>query len=204
MSTMPKGMHCEGYAMTETELFDYFNEHVYFELQTLTFTKQRLEQETEQLSWNAMFAAFNVSARNLYDFLNNKGTRNEVRVDDYKNIRTNTQRDSVSEIQGLLNALHAQCFHMGKSRVEKANKKVNLDKIRKFSIWVISNMDALIKSFKDEFASKLRPEWGALTAPGPKGLPPSWSIDTTSTFTMYPSVTGTERPGKAPAKGGAP
>jgi hypothetical protein len=152
--------------MTEIELFKYFDEHVYYELQMLSYAKGCLENPRDQADWNVMFAAFNVSARNLYDFLNNNGGRaTDVNVDDYKLFRTATTRGSTSDVTGILGLLHAQCFHMGQKRFKEPDRKVNLDRIRTMHTWVVSNMADLLKSFKGDFHSQLRQEWDALVAP---------------------------------------
>jgi hypothetical protein len=149
--------------MTETELLGYFNEHVYYELLMLDYAKQRLENAEDFRVWNAMFAAFNVSARNLYEFLNNKGDRQTaVNVDDYKDFRNKTKRGSISDVQGTLQMLNAQCFHMGQKRFDVPEGKVNRDRIREMHAWVVSNMAELLESFKHDFRSKLRREWDGL------------------------------------------
>jgi hypothetical protein len=84
--------------MTEAdELAGYFNEHVFYELQMLRFSKQWLEKEQTQFVWNAMFAAFNVSARNLYDFLGKRENGN-MNVADYGGqlLRSGRSRNGVS------------------------------------------------------------------------------------------------------------
>ncbi len=148
--------------MTDAELVDYFNEHVFYELLMLCYSRQCLESGETQLDWNAMFATFNVSARNLYDFFNNKGKRTEVNVDDYKRHRKDTRRDSTSDVQGTLGLLNAQCLHMSKTRTKETDEKINLDRIKRVSAWVISNMDNLLETFNDDFGSKIRPEWADL------------------------------------------
>jgi hypothetical protein len=149
--------------MTDDELIDYFNEHVLYEFLMLRYSKQCLEEGETQLRWNAMFAAFNVSARNLYDFLNNNGDRGtDVNVDDYKRHRNDTRRDSTSDVTGTLGLLNAQCLHMGKRRTKVADKKINLDRICTMAAWVESNMANLITSFNDDFRPKLRSDWADL------------------------------------------
>ncbi|MGO9994129.1 MAG: hypothetical protein ACLPTF_16665 [Steroidobacteraceae bacterium] len=175
--------------MSEIELLDYFNEHVFYELLMLNYARQCLEKQSTQLEWNVMFAAFNVSARNLYDFLNNNGDRRtDMNVDDYKNYRNDTERGSTSDVTGTLGLLNAQCLHMGKKRFKEPDKKINLDRIRTMSAWVVSNMDDLLKSFKEEFRSKLKSDWANLIAQkritgvsGPTG--PAWSVLTTAIAT---------------------
>jgi hypothetical protein len=182
--------------MTDAEfLIDYFNEHVFYELLMLRYSKQCLEETKDQYLWNAMFAAFNVSARNLYDFLNNNGNRGtDVNVDDYKLFRRDTHRDSTSDVTGTLGLLHAQCLHMGKKRTKESDKKINRVRIETVSDWVQSNMDNLLKTFNDDFGSKLRPEWAdvlsqkrIVSVPGPTG-PTACSV--TSVMTTGPTGMG--------------
>jgi len=57
---------------TEDQLVGYFNEHILYELLVLRFAHDRLSTTT-QILWNTAFSA--LSARNLYEFLNNKGSK---------------------------------------------------------------------------------------------------------------------------------
>jgi len=162
--------------MTESELTEYFNEHVLYELLMLRFSKQSLEKGGAQLYWNAMFSAFNVSARNLYDFLNNRGKGGNVDVKAYALYRKDTTRDSTSGVSTTLDLLNAQCFHMGEKRLHEPEKKIKLDRIRDVFSWVESNIRELLESFKDEFRAKLKPEaadlatqQGIVDASGPTG-----------------------------------
>jgi hypothetical protein len=144
--------------MTEPELVDYFNEHVLYELLMLRYSKQCLEKGGTQLHWNAMFSAFNVSARNLYDFLNNKGRGGSVDVKAYDLYRKDTTRDSTSGISKTMELLNAQCFHMSEKRFSDTDKKIKLDRIRETFEWIESNIGNLLKSFKDDFLAELKPE----------------------------------------------
>jgi hypothetical protein len=135
--------------MTELELVDYFNEHVLYELMMLRYSKKQLESSVSQFQWNAMFAAFNVSARNLYEFL--KGERDNVSVTDYRAYCQSFQRDEVSDVSGTLQMLNAQCFHMGRKRSKVAADKVQLDRIQRMAAWLETNISRLIVSFGDGF-----------------------------------------------------
>jgi hypothetical protein len=149
--------------MTDIDLVGYFSEHVFYELLMFKYAGQRLENEPDQLVWNAMFAAFNVSARNLYYFVGRRDGDN-VNVADYRTYCQDFQRGSIDTVERILIELNAQCLHLGKKRFKEADKKMNLDRIRKMSAWVVSNMDDLLKSFNADFRSKLRPEWAGLVA----------------------------------------
>jgi hypothetical protein len=52
-------------AMNKQEFVDYFNEHILYELLMCRYAKLRLVEGQTQILWNALFATFNVSARNL-------------------------------------------------------------------------------------------------------------------------------------------
>jgi len=148
--------------MTETELLGYFDEHVYYEWLMLNYAKQCLEGAADPLVWNAMFAAFNVSARNLENFLTNKGNSTRMRVLDYEPFRKDARNISNQPIRTTLEQLNAQCLHLGKKRFTEPDKKINRDRIEKMSAWVVSNMDDLLKGFKDDFRAKLN--WASLVA----------------------------------------
>ena len=93
--------------MTKTELIDYLNEHVLYELLMLRYSKKRLEScTTDRLLWNAMFAAFNVSARNIYEFLS-PSDNTCVRLRDFKEHCGKFERGSIEKVKGTLQAERA-------------------------------------------------------------------------------------------------
>lgn len=140
--------------LSREELIAYFNEHILYELLMLRYSKKRLNSET-QILWNAMFAAFNVSARNLYDFLNNNGGNNEVNVHQFRHYAKGFRLGSISKITGTLQRINAQVFHMGMKRSEDADGKVKLDRVEEVFKWVESNMGELVRSFEDDFRAEL-------------------------------------------------
>ena len=144
--------------MTRQELSDYFNEHILYELLMLRYTKRRLVDGQTQILWNAMFSAFNVSARNLYEFLSNKGGKNEVNLHDYKDYYGSFGRSSISDITGTLQMLNAQVFHMGVKRFKEIDQKVNIERIQTMFDWAETNVLALVKSFDDEFRASIQLE----------------------------------------------
>jgi hypothetical protein len=142
--------------MTKEELIEYFNEHILYELLMLRYAKLRLTNGQTQILWNAMFATFNVSARNLYEFLNNKGSKNEVNVHDYQEYYGDFVRHAISDITGTLQLINEQCFHMGVKRPKVPDKKVNMSRIQTMFDWIESNIDALISNFDDDFRAELQ------------------------------------------------
>jgi hypothetical protein len=181
-----------GSAVTETKLLEDLNEHVFYELLMLRYSMHNLENAPDRMFWNAMFAAFNVSARNLENFLTNKGDRTHMRILDYKDYRTNIRSISNEPVRKTLEMLNAQCLHMGRDRYKEPDKKINLDRLRVVFKWVTSNMDEFLKSFTEDFRSKLRPEWGHLIAQpltvrvGPTGPSSSAMSSSSTTSTTGP------------------
>jgi hypothetical protein len=136
--------------MTEAELIEYVSEHFVYELLMLRYSKYHLEICRDQLLWNTMFAAFNVSARNIYDFLSGGGDNRSVRLKDFKG-----RGASCFESNGIaptVDRLNSQCLHLGKRRPTTSDRKVTLDRIRQVFEWAESNMLTFIQSlgFKDE------------------------------------------------------
>src|SRR6266702_81868 len=96
--------------MTRDELIAYFNEHILYELLMLRYSRNLLRSQPQQLVWNANFAAFNVSARNLYEYLSNKGGNNEVNVHAYLPYAKTFRISSKSDITGTLQKINEQVF----------------------------------------------------------------------------------------------
>jgi len=141
--------------MSEDELVGYLNEHVRYEFLMLQYTREQLEKTLSDNDWNAMFAAFNVSARNLYDFLSNNSTRNEMQVLDYNEYRNTERRYSNPDITGTLQKLNAQCLHLGKQRFKEYDKKVNFEKGLEVFNWAAASMRDFLNTFEDDFRKKI-------------------------------------------------
>jgi hypothetical protein len=151
--------------MDKTKLLDYFNEHVFYEVQMLNYAKYCLESPRSQNEWNVMFAAFNVSARNLYYFVGKRDTGN-MNVDDYRPYMGPFERGSIEKVKETMRLLEAQCLHLGEDRFKEPNRKINIERIRTMHAWITSRMVSLRKSFKDDFRPE--PEWDTLLDQGLK------------------------------------
>jgi len=151
--------------MDKAKLLDYFNEHIFYEVQMLSYAKYCLESPRSQNEWNVMFAAFNVSARNLYYFVGNRDKGN-MNVDDYRPYMGTFNRRSIEEgnVKQTMRLLEAQCLHMGEDRFIEPDRKINIERIRTMQAWIASNIISLLKSFNDDFRPK--PEWDALVGRG--------------------------------------
>jgi hypothetical protein len=143
----------------KAKLRDYFNEHVFYEVQMLNYAKYCLESPRSQNEWNVMFAAFNVSARNLYYFVGKRDTGN-MNVDDYRPYMGSFERGSIEEVKQTMRLLEAQCLHLGEDRFKEPDRKINIERVRTMHAWIASRIVSLLKSFNDDFRPK--PEWDAL------------------------------------------
>jgi hypothetical protein len=146
--------------LSDEQLARYFNEHVLYELLMLRYTRERLMNEKMQLAWNAMFSTFNVSARNLYNFLRGNGGQNEVDIRDFSGVTAKPplKGREIEEIKGPMNSLHAQCLHMGTDRTTALADKINLEQISKVFDYIDAEMRDLINSFESCFKSKISVE----------------------------------------------
>lgn len=126
--------------MTEPELIEYVNEHLIYELLMLRYAKRQLDSCQDQLLWNAMFAAFNVSARNLYDLLSGGGDTRSVRLKDFEGHAGTWCASSTAAISPTVDKLNRQCLHLGKDRTKVSDKKVALERIRHVFEWAESNV----------------------------------------------------------------
>lgn len=143
--------------MTRDELAAYFNEHILYELLMLRYSRSLLRSPLQQLAWNANYAAFAVSARNLYDFLNNNGKNNEVNLHAYLPHAKSFRISSITKITGTLQKINQQVFHMGRQR-PKDTGKVLLDRVEVVFHWTESNMVSLGASFDERFGKQIRME----------------------------------------------
>src|SRR3974390_2843387 len=141
---------------TKEELAAYFNEHVLYELLQLRYARKRLGTKTTKILWNAMFAAFNVSARNLYDFLNNKGGANEYNVKDF--IPHELKLTSKSNLTGTVQLLGRQVFHFGKLRTDKPDRKINLKNVGLLEDWIETNISHCLDAMEEDLRSQIPPE----------------------------------------------
>jgi hypothetical protein len=141
---------------TEDQLVEYFNEHVLYELLVLRYSYARLKGAKTQILWNVVFSAFNVSARNLYEFLNNKGSSNEVKCSEYLKHAKTFRLSSVGQVTGTLQMLNEQVFHMGRKRLGDRGHKVNMERVHQISEWIEENVVQLVGSFEETFATKIQ------------------------------------------------
>lgn len=147
------------------DMFEFFNKHVYYEMTMLRSSADRLETIDDQFEWNVMFVAFLVYARNISDFLRNKGNSNDARALDFDPYRSVTRQAGVEEVKEINNLVHAECLHMGRKRYTEADKKLGLTEVRELRNWVVLHMGRFKASLNDDAQKRLRWEWNTLLAP---------------------------------------
>ena len=88
---------------------------------------------------------FAVHARNLHDFLtNSEGSRNFNAQDFVAQFRV----AKVDETKGMFQKLHAQVFHLGKSRPTDQQEKANLDSAKSVSSWIETNFATFVSELE--------------------------------------------------------
>lgn len=142
-------------AMSETELKTYLSEHLSYEVLMLRYTLKELHTTQPALRWNAMFEAFAVHARAMYDFLTNDKDARNVRAVDFA---PEFKASKVAEAQGKINALQGQVFHPGKRRVDGDKLKLSVSDAERIGEWVEDNMDRFIRNLPRELDQAYRPE----------------------------------------------
>jgi hypothetical protein len=63
---------------SKSQLENHLQDHLPYELLMLRYSHGRINIESDPLIWNAMYECFCMHARNLWDFLNNAGTSNNL------------------------------------------------------------------------------------------------------------------------------
>lgn len=139
--------------MNVDELAAYYNEHVLYEILMLRYAHNRLKTN-DQMTWNAMFATFNVSARNIYNFLTNNESKN-VGIKDFHRLCRTYTKPNLSKISGKLQKVNNQCFHMGKDRKNSSVGKIYSSDLDEVFNWIEAELSRLHGCFDISFKARL-------------------------------------------------
>jgi hypothetical protein len=123
---------------------DYLAEHLPYELKMLRYTYQQMLQEQHYLLWNAHYESFAVHARCLVDFLTNGDPRN-VNAREfvaYKVVKGN--------IQGPMNQLNEQVFHLAKKRPKDVVGKFDTGDAEVVRRWIEENFADFLNQLEDK------------------------------------------------------
>jgi hypothetical protein len=101
---------------------EHLGDHLPYEVLMLRHSYQRTLEDRYALDWNAFYEAFAVHARNLFDFLMNKGGSSNFNARDFS--ASFAAREDAA-VQRLINQdLYWQVFHFGKQRKSEEDEKV--------------------------------------------------------------------------------
>lgn len=120
----------------------HLGDHLPYELLMLRHSYQRTFEDRYPLDWNASYEAFAVHARNLFDFLMNRGGSKNFNARDFSPKFT-AKKDA--KVTRLINQdLHWQVFHFGKQRKSEEDKKVGDDERKAIFDWIEENFEVFI------------------------------------------------------------
>jgi hypothetical protein len=136
------------------ERIAYLPEHLLYEVLMLRFTLMRLDMDQTQLLWNALYEAFGVHARNLYDFLRNEKASRNFKADDFIDGFALNDRNAV---HGLMQKMYEQILHLGKQRTADKNEKIQLDDVKKVAVWIEQGLNQFAIELPEPYKSKWKP-----------------------------------------------
>jgi hypothetical protein len=152
--------------VTENERFDYLDEHLPYALKMVRYDFNKINTELHYLDWNAYFESFAVNARNLVNLLTNRDKGNVQAQEFVRGFRARK-----GDIQGPMNNLEKQVFHLAKRRPREDALKFGREKARPVFEWIEEGMG----QFVSELSSADKPKWNAQKAD------PCYGIDTPAT-----------------------
>jgi hypothetical protein len=125
---------------SELEIDAYLTEHLPYMLKMLRYTSGQLEKSQHYLSANAHFESFAVNARNLALFLTS-GDGSNFKARDFTDSFKPSNRD---QINGRMQKLRDQVFHLGKRRPKDVIGKLVFDDVPPVKDWIESNFEKFI------------------------------------------------------------
>ena len=132
---------------------EHLGDHLPYEVLMLRHSYQRTLEDRYALDWNAFYEAFAVHARNLFDFLMNKGGSNNFNARDFS--ASFAAREDAA-VQRLINQdLHWQVFHFGKQRKSEEDEKVGKEQRKAVFEWIEENFNV----FTEALDRDLGPYW---------------------------------------------
>lgn len=129
---------------TAAQLSEHLEDHLPYELLMLRYTHGRMQTEQHPLVYNTMYESFCVHSRNLWDFLNNEGTGNNLKV---RELAKDFSAPKDADAQRVLNFdMQGQVFHFNKGRPSTQAKKVGLAKCKLVFDHIEKMFDGFLKA----------------------------------------------------------
>jgi hypothetical protein len=140
---------------TQQQKFDYLDEHLPFMLGQLRYDFAKINEVQYFRDWNSYFQSYSVNARNLVQFLDNADKGNFKATDFVVGFRHRK-----GEIQGALQRLRDQVFHLGKGRPRDKNLKFDSNFAAEVFAWIQDGM----QDFTERLSPDDRKAWNAQKA----------------------------------------
>jgi hypothetical protein len=121
-------------AASDAQRHVYLDDHLPYTVKMLHYTYSQMFPTQHRLSWNEHFAAFAVYARSLEKFLTNDDKGN-LKARDFMDFEATKGRN----IDGPMQLLDRQVFHLAKGRPTEAEDKFSLENAKAVYEWVKEN-----------------------------------------------------------------
>jgi hypothetical protein len=115
-------------------------------LKMLRYTHGQMLQQQHYLSWNAHFESCAVHARNLVDFLSNGGDTRNFKAREF----ARDYQARKGDLQGPINKLNEQVFHLAKKRPRAVVGKFNTEHAQEVRDWIEKNFDDFLNQLGEE------------------------------------------------------
>jgi hypothetical protein len=170
-------------------------EHLPYEVLMLRHTHSQLHQEQSRLDWNAFLESFASHARNLIDFLTNRGDNRNFTASDFE--RTYRAK-SHQDLMGAMEKLRYQILHFGKRRPLDQDKKLSLGDAHRLFQWIENEIPRFIVSLCPEYRASWTEERANPSSAGPQRVKVGEGMLRTTTSIPVITVVGFHRPPKPP------
>jgi hypothetical protein len=135
---------------------EHLGDHLPYEVLMLRHSYQRTLEDRHALDWNAFYEAFAVHARNLFDFLMNRGGSNNFSARDFSACFAARKDDAVERL--INQNLNWQVFHFGKQRKSEEDEKVGKEQRKAVFEWIEENFNVFAEALDRDLAPYWYPE----------------------------------------------
>lgn len=166
------------------EKLDWFTEHLKYEIQMMRGTFSHLTKlasatnqgDIEQYQYNLTYESFVLHARNLTEFFQNASDNRNYNASDF--VSGFKSRDYQKAMQGPMETLHRQVFHMGRNRPASGTKKFDTQSCARVYKW----LEAQIGFFKIALPTPYSLHWSKIEPASSQSLtiPPNLPASATN------------------------
>ncbi len=145
------------------QLVAYIRKHLAYEIEMFRYTYVGLQNQKDQLLFNALYESFCVHARNLMDFFFNQASdkeRNYIAADFLPEGHPRAAKRSFGDAGKPYGLIHKEVLHMGAGRPHEQAKQVGPSE-RKL---LADTLKQEIADFRSHIVPTLQAEWDSALA----------------------------------------